>query len=108
MSLDIPPPRLDCEDRVKGALSILLSLIPSTQRPLKNASQMNVWLAGAPGQVCGLAKRETKFRFLLLLHLLLMKYSSPTGRTNEPRVGCGRQVGVVGTVTLGQTPDTRG
>lgn len=34
MSLVIPPPIPDCEDRVEGAISIPLSLSPSTQKPL--------------------------------------------------------------------------
>lgn len=49
MSVDTPPPILDYEDRVEGALSILPSSIPSIHAPLNNASQMNAWFTGAQG-----------------------------------------------------------
>lgn len=62
MSLDSSPPGLDWEDRVDRVLSILPSSIHSTRKPLENASQMNAWFSGAPGQVCGLARGDISFQ----------------------------------------------
>lgn len=69
MSLDSPPPTLDCKARVEWAVSILLSSISSTQKTLNNASQMNTWLTGAQGRSVVWQEDKLNSSSLLLFHL---------------------------------------
>ena len=85
-SLDLPPPILDCEDKVEWDLGILLTSIPSTPKPLHNASQMNTCLTGAQGSSVVWRKEKLNSSSLLLLHLPLMKDFFPTGGLNGPGV----------------------